>query len=346
VLQLKNTTGFAATFFLSPDPDGIDTLYAIVKGSFDLPRVATDRAPAPSRVQRPIAAAAQYHDDPLTSSARVPSDVGLQKPGTDVLLVGSAHAPRGAPTHAMTVSLAVGPVRKAVRVIGDRWWVDTPLGARISEPEPFTRMPLAWERAFGGSDRSIDDELLEEARNPVGTGLRHPRSARPLRGLALPNLEDPAAPVRGTSPGPVPAGLGPIPEHWRPRRDHAGTYDDHWRRTRAPYLPTDFNTRFFHLAPADQIVAGGMTGGEVVEAIGVTPSGHLRCTLPRLAVEVGVAFGDTIERRTAMLDTVFLAPDDGVLTLTWRAAVRCDRRALAVTEIVVAAESGDSARAA
>ncbi len=40
MLQLKNRTHFTATLFSAPDPEGIETLFAIVKGTFTLgPRV-------------------------------------------------------------------------------------------------------------------------------------------------------------------------------------------------------------------------------------------------------------------------------------------------------------------
>ena len=49
--------------------------------------------------------------------------------------------------------------------------------------------------------------------------------------------------------------------HWLPRRAWAGTYDDAWRISRAPYLPADFDARFFQLySPA----TGGLFVAEPV----------------------------------------------------------------------------------
>ncbi len=36
MLQLKNRTPFQATLLLTPDADGIESLYVIVKGTYDL----------------------------------------------------------------------------------------------------------------------------------------------------------------------------------------------------------------------------------------------------------------------------------------------------------------------
>src|SRR5690606_24653527 len=126
MLQFRTPTGLAGTIFASPDPDGIDSLYTVVKGTFDLRDGATL-----AEEQRPVTLAAEHYGDPLATSIRVPPDVGLIKPATDVLLVGSAHSPDGRPVHWMDVSLSVGPVRKIVRVFGDRRWEAEGLGYRM-----------------------------------------------------------------------------------------------------------------------------------------------------------------------------------------------------------------------
>jgi hypothetical protein len=260
VLQLKNPTGLAAAIFLSPDPDGVDTLYAVVKGTFALAPGLDGAEPPLAPEQVPVALAPEYGGDPLASSLRVPSDVSLVKPATDVLLVGHAYAPHGRATTCVDVSLAAGSLRKTVRVVGDRVWLRSGLGPVASEPAPFTAMPLVWERAFGGTD-VVGGVPHAEARNPVGAGYREPDGTRPLDLLPLPNLEDPASPVTSPALGPTPACFAPISEHWAPRRHHAGTYDEAWQRQRAPYLPADFDPRFFQLAPPDQIAPGYSPAG-------------------------------------------------------------------------------------
>jgi len=227
MLQLKNPTGLAATVFLSADPEGVDTLYAVVKGTFalDAPLDAAGEPPlAPEQV--PVTLAPEHCGDPATSSFRVASDVHLLKPATDVLLVGHAHAPGGRPTTWMDVALAVGPVRKMVRVIGDRVWLHDAVWAP-SDPVPFTTMPLVWERAFGGREE-VEGVPHEEPRNPVGAGFR---ATDPTVGMPLPNLEDPSAPVTSWKAGPTPACFAPLCAHWMPRRQWAGTYDARWERS-------------------------------------------------------------------------------------------------------------------
>lgn len=337
MLQIRNPTGLAATAFLSPDPDGVDTVYAVVKGTFALGPHPDGAEPLLAPEQTPIALAATHHADPATSSIRMPSDMSLAKPATDVLLTGRAHAPDGRPATGMDVSVRVGPVRRTVRVFGDRVWVRRFAGYRASDPAPFVRMPLVWERAFGGTV-VVRGTARAEPRNPVGTGYWEPGAASPREGLALPNLEDPEHPIRSTALGPTPACFAPVAEHWLPRRDYAGSYGEAWQRHRAPYLPADFDPRFFQLAPTAMVAPGYLIGGEPVEALGVTPSGALRFTVPRLAVQVTYVVDGAPEPRPAPLDTVLVQPDIRRVLLTWRAALACDKRALRVGEIRVAAE--------
>ena len=329
MLQIKNRTRFAATLFSSPDPAGVDTLFAVVKGTFTLgPRVEE------TEEQTPVVLADRFHGDARTTSIAEPADVSLVKPGTDVLLFGHAYGPGGRATHQTEVSLRLGPIEKRVAVFGDRRWGGTIL-SRISSPEPFERIPLAWERAFGGTEASADDPTRAdgEDRNPVGAGFRSRVSGRKLEGLLLPNLEDPAHLISSPGDRPAPVGFGAIAPHWKPRPKYAGTYDAAWQKSRAPYLPDDFDPRFLMVAPEDQQVPGYLKGGEPVEIAGATPSGVLRFSLPARRVDVLFRLDTGEERRTANLDTVILRPDEKKLVVVWRAALPCDKRLLEVREV-------------
>ena len=333
MLQFRNETGLAGTIFLSPDPDGVDTLYAIVKGTFALGEdLAEWASPMPAKEQLPVALAPEHHGDPAASSIRVPSDMSLVKPATDVLLVGHAYAPRAHAVPWTDVSLGVGALRKQVRVFGDRVWRDGAVGASMSQPTPFERMPLVWERAFGGTEL-VDGQPHADVRNPVGAGFRAPSSARPLDGMALPNLEDPQHPITSWSDRPAPACFAPIAAHWEPRRSFAGTYDEAWQRKRSPYLPGDFDARFFQLAPPGLVSSGYLQGGEPVEVLGALPDAvPLRFRLPAVRMTATYALGGP-QARPAHLDTVLIEPDARRVVLVWRAALAVDKQALRVSEI-------------
>jgi hypothetical protein len=327
MLQLKNSTPFVGSLLLLPDPDGIDTLFTVVKGTFSLtPQVA------PANEQVPVALEQTYYGDPGSTSIRVPSDVSLAKPGTDVLLIGHACSPQGRPATQIEVSLQVGQVRRVVRVVGDRVWRAGNVGAEMSEPRPFSRMPLVWERAYGGSDVTADGPRPHPV-NPVGRGYRTRDSRRPVEGVALPNLEDPSALLTDWKDQPPPACFAPVAPHWEPRRSFAGTYDERWERERAPFLPADFDPRFLQLAPPGQATSRPLGGDEAVELRGAHPSGALRFRLPGVRVQATYVVNGGSEVRPAPLDTVLIEPDAGRLVLVWRAALPCDKRALRVSVV-------------
>ncbi len=329
MLQLRNQTRFAAMLFSSPAPDGVEMLFAVVKATFTLGARVEE-----AEKQTPVVMADRFLGDPLKTSIAEPGDVSLAKPGTDVLLFGHAYGPGGRPTRQSEVSLRLASIDKRVAVLGDRRWGGTIL-TRISAPEPFEKMPLVWERAFGGTEPVGGDppRFDGEGRNPVGAGFRSRISGRRLEDVVLPNLEDPARLISSPGDRPAPAGFGAVAPHWKPRPEYAGTYDEAWQRSRAPYLPKDFDPRFLQVAPEDQQLPGYLRGGEPVEIAGATPSGVLRFTLPARRVDVLFRLDSGEERRPANLDTVILRPDESRLVLVWRAALPCDKRLLKVREV-------------
>jgi hypothetical protein len=327
MLQLTNRTPFEAEILPLANVEGIDSLFAVVKGTFALGetiRLADE--------QIPVTLTDEHHGEPPVSSIRRPSDLCLGKPGADVVLLGSAWAPGGRATWQMDVSISVGPVAKAVRVFGDRVWDTGPGGAAVAWVAPFERMPLVWERAFGGTHET-EHGPVAHPRNPVGRGFRPSGSANTLRGLPMPNLEDPAAQIASPRDAPEPACFAPLAPHWEPRRSYAGTYDDRWQKTRAPYLPSDFNPRFFQMAPPSLIVPGYLQGDELVDVRGATPSGFLQFRLPALRIQVNYHVDGNVQSRPAVCDTLIVEPDEGRFVMVWRATLACDKQLLKVKEV-------------
>lgn len=104
MLQLHNTTRFAASTALLYNEDGIDTLYVVVKASFDCSRSALILADE----QTPPFATDVYWAEPGQSSLKYASDVHTDKPTTDIVMIGHACAPDRQETTALDVTLSVG----------------------------------------------------------------------------------------------------------------------------------------------------------------------------------------------------------------------------------------------
>src|SRR5262249_43396707 len=127
-------------------------------------------------VHRQPGAQVRLVDDPWDpeaeqSSARFPSDLCLRKPGTDVVVSGSAISPRRQPVKELDVSVRVGPVSKRLRVFGTRVWAPGVARMALSAPQPFVELPLRWEDAYGGMDASDPKKVAHEPRNPLGRGV-------------------------------------------------------------------------------------------------------------------------------------------------------------------------------
>lgn len=344
MLQLNNGSRFAPLIQVLPDRDAVDTLYVVVRGTFTLTPV-----PELAAEQPPPRAADVYWGEPGASSLKYAGDIHVGKLGTDVALVGSAHAPRGRAVTEMLTAVSVAGRRKVVRVVGDRTWRGS-VGGGAPPPAPFASMPLVYERAFGGRDqhgsgaggKRPDGEISAEERNPVGVGFCAVRRLRWGAGVRLPNLEDPYTPWRALGDRPPPAGFGFVAAAWQPRLGYAGTYDNDWTATRAPFLPRDFDPRFGNAASAGLTFEEGLRGGEPIALDGVSRAGPVRSQIPSIRPGVEIVVARRREAPPVTLETVLLEPDDQRLSLTWRAALRCDKRALKIERIHIREEADSS----
>jgi hypothetical protein len=274
-----------------------------------------------SEQQIPVSVGGEHWGKPGESSYKYEADVAFMKPSTDVVLVGSAYAP-GARSTQTDVRFSVGPVQKIVRVFGDRYWLRTLGMMLMSPPLPFERIPLVYERAFGGWDRSDPDPETHtcEPRNPVGTGFRS-KHGKPEDGAPLPNLENPQYCIQSYGDAPPPAGFGFTSPNWQPRSDFAGTYDDAWKKGRMPLLPKDFDRRFFNGASPGLVASGYLNGDESVLIENASLDGAIAFNLPgvpppRCRIEMKRAADLHLETK---LDTIIVNTDERVLFLVWRA---------------------------
>lgn len=330
MLQVVNHTPFSAALSVFPDPEGVETAYAVVKATF---RIGAE-GPEVAEAQLPLLATDVFWGDPAETSLRAAGEFALLKTATDVLLVGRAVAP-AADTRVADVTLRVGPVARTVRVFGDRHWQKAGGQWRPSSPKPWERMPLRWELAWGGIAPCTQDVTPEhEARNPVGRGIVGADGV-PAEGQLLPNLEDPNALLADPQDRPTPACFAPIAPTWQPRRGHAGTYDDAWIRQRAPYLPSDFDARFFQVAPPALIAPGFLQGGEPVLLSGFSRGAPIRFELPNCGLDLVFYFNGAPVAKLPQLETVLFEPDAGRFQMLWRAALAVDKKLLKLKQLVV-----------
>jgi hypothetical protein len=330
---IANKTPFAADHAWVIDQEGNKLWMVVVKATFD---VTTDGRCQLAGFSDPVRQVATPHNEFGTSSLCYEADLLGPKVTTDILVLGDAMAPSGRRVTALDVALQVGPVKKCLRVTGNRIWDSNPFGGvGMSAPEAFERMPVSYERAYGGWDKSSSDEREHRlnARNPVGTGFAV--RIENCKGARLPNVEWPDKMIRSWKDRPEPAGLNVVDCAWSPRRELAGTYDEKWRRQRFPLWAEDFDSRYNNCAPRDQQTPAFLRGGERVDVLNMSPGGRLSFSLPRIELAFRTRLGGKRIEHAGQLSTVLIEPNRSRFVMTWQTTIVCNRRADDLDETLV-----------
>ncbi|MBT1072760.1 DUF2169 family type VI secretion system accessory protein [Pelotalea chapellei] len=316
-MNIINNSPFSAAPFFLMDKNGAETLLIVVKGTWS---IGSDGTLTIADEQIPILSEPVYSGEPGQSSLIYDTDVVLEKPGTDCVLIGHAWPPLSGAPH-VDVTFSVGPVKKQARVFGDRKWMKSGTGAAsISRVTPFEKIPLCWERAFGGADTNPPDPADHQycLENPVGRGIMTGTSKITIDGQLLPNIENPADLIQSPDQRPKPTGFGMIAPYWQPRAGFAGTYDENWRRTLNPLPPADLDPRFYSSAAPGLCTPQHLTGTEQVLVEGASRNGVLRFELPGATPRASVRLRQREDDIPLRLDTVIVEPDEARLVLIWR----------------------------
>jgi hypothetical protein len=309
-LALRNETRFTCQPIPLTAKNGATILQIVVKGAFV---VGSDSKMEKADEQPEVVMEDKHWGEPGVSSVRYESDIILDKPFTDLVINGHAYAPNGRTVTRMDVAVGYdGRLLKRLAVVGDRVWRPGPLGWRLTDPVPFRKIPIVYERAYGGSDKNGS-----EVRNRCGTGFASSLNGD-YEGTPAPNIEFPDELIRQVSDRPVPAGLGVISKHWEPRLSFGGTYDGPWLEKQFPLLPADFDMRFFQSVAEDQWLPRPR-GGEQVAVQGMTPEGVFRFVVPSCEVQLQLEYRDRLDKKMMDLDTILIEPDERRVSLTWRA---------------------------
>jgi hypothetical protein len=344
-MELLNATKMQAGYTMGMQPDGRELLVVVVKGTFLIPPPGKSAQLAPE--QEKLVEADVFTGEPGFSAPLYETDYAPRKPRCDVLLNGSAYAPNRYPVERVRVGLRVGSMSKVFDVVGNRVWREVMATVSSTRPEPFTVMPISYDKAFGGVDNAHPDPARHRTylANHAGKGYYHNLDAHIYDGKPLPNTEDPADPVTAPNGRYRPMAFGAVGRAWEPRPRFAGTYDQKWLDNTFPFLPADFDERYYHAAPGDQQI-DYLRGGEQVTLYNLTPQGRVDFRLP--TVSMPVTFypknGEESEQ-SGVNDTLIIEPDHDRFMMVWRVARPLKRNMFEVAQVVTGRMPGGWYRA-
>ncbi|WAJ27164.1 DUF2169 family type VI secretion system accessory protein [Antarcticirhabdus aurantiaca] len=313
----RNDTDFAAIGYEQAHRDGEDMGTIAVRAEYIL---GADGSLTLASDQE-IVLVDEYAGDPHRTPLLRPADLVPFKPGADVTVLGRTFPPNGLDeAREWICGVRVGERRHFLRANGPRRWRRERKGWRLEPAEPVAFVDLDYRNAWTDRPTPGGDPPQE---NPLGLApLAEDVTDEVVEAFALPSLDRPAEAYDEPHTPRSPAGFGPVPPFWRLRQRHAGTYDETWLAERHPYLPRDFDYRFYQCAHPDLVVPGYLSGEEEVELARLLPGGrNLHLRLPGIELAATYRWRDGREVRQKLnLDGLHVDLREAPyrLALTWR----------------------------
>lgn len=314
-MLFRNFTPFPPLHFESRDENQNDFGVLVLRGTF---QIVNGQRLTLVQDQAPIIFYDEYFAGPQQSSLKYEGHLSPFKPSTDIVLTADAYSPTGGAERQWNVGIQFGDVWKQLTVTGPRMWERGVGGFRLSNVEPVMKLPIRYESSFGGSFHDENNERVAWPENPVGCGFVSPRNRAAVPAPQIFASEVDAATLTYGKPVPT-AGFGFVAPHWAPRCDKVGTYDERWKRTRFPDLPSDFQYTFYNSASAGLTLTDFATGFEEVELQNLTAERRTVFGLPGLELGTIMRFeSGEILPGPVKLDTVHIDATQMLVHLTWR----------------------------
>ncbi|HCT3785897.1 TPA: DUF2169 domain-containing protein [Proteus mirabilis] len=298
------------------DKAGFEYLVVVIKATYHISE--NNQLPRPIIPSQPLVYSDIYYGEVGKSAPIYDADFVLKKQKCDVIFNAKAFAPHKKPISQLIISVQVGDMIKKIAVFGQRNWCNEGGLYKPGVAEPFTEVSLHYGVAFGGK-YYYKDEQISHSINPLGIGYflsRKPNNKE----IKMPQLECIDEQINTPESQINPIALSVLPRHYGERVKYAGTFDEKWRNETAPFLPRDFDERYFQSAPADQQIDFPI-GNEVIVLNNIHPlRSKINFKLPRLN-NIPVRFyqrqGEVV-LFTPSVDTLYFEPEKDFFSVTWR----------------------------
>ncbi|KMJ44828.1 hypothetical protein AB204_12300 [Xenorhabdus khoisanae] len=156
-MEFRNLTPFAVMNYSMFDVDDTEHHVAVMKIGYQLMPAGQGEYSAELLPAPPLCLQDEYRGQMNASQVLQESDLAPFKPRCDVIVNGTAYAPEGQPCTEFPVRLQVQGKQgqtlldKTLTVTGEREFIRDASGNwQLTEPKPFTTLPLDYRYAFGG----------------------------------------------------------------------------------------------------------------------------------------------------------------------------------------------------
>ncbi|PAY21510.1 hypothetical protein CKO51_00100 [Rhodopirellula sp. SM50] len=300
-MQLENSTRFPALLFRGAIDEDRFCASVTCRATYDL---TTDGLVLSE--EQPWVVSAEPWEGP--HGGPMDSDEVFYRGGVDVLVFGQACSLGNDATRGQVVVRVGDSFQSAVAVFGDRVWVEREGELVPGPPQTFQSMPLELSRAYGGKD--VWDELdIPFADNPDGRGYYLSRDS--AVGSPLPNLEDPANPVKNWEDQPEPVATGTVPMAFGPKLKRFMVIDEVTGEMKK------LDPRFFNSAFPNLIV-DSVRPGDPVAVEGIFPHGSIAFQVPDLDLEVMLQFDDEEIVAPLQIDQIGIECERKRVFIGWR----------------------------
>jgi hypothetical protein len=333
-MELINISPLAGMSYSKVGPRGEAWQVAVVRGAFSF--VPGQPLQFEDESIELVMADVYHGEEPTTSALRHETDLVWTKPVCDVIVAGHAHAPLGRAASRWQAAVQLGKQRHAMTITGPRQWRKRLTGWHLDAPALALSVPLDYGLAFGG-DPTLGQPVKPGAAsktlpdNPVGVGYYQKRYMDSAQTYAAPQFEVTGKPYTDFDAKYPVLGFSPLSRWWPSRYRHAGTMDAQWEKNGFPYLPDNFDTRFYNGAP-QSLQIPHPKGGEEIALLGLWPTdgahpasnahGAVHTSLPQSFPEAQIHTISTVLPSVPMtLDTIVIDTDARRVYLSWRVVV-------------------------
>ncbi|UXN02960.1 DUF2169 domain-containing protein [Bartonella sp. HY406] len=263
------------------------------------------------------------------------SDLAPFKPKTDFIINAVARSPENKMLKNWPVKFGIDNcLSYGFHVQGKRQF--EPKGSssnfdwQLSDAEPFSKLPILYQYAFGGTVKTSNEDVTSYSYNPIGQGLVSHYVLTQKEPISVPQIGS-IVELNNFKIGKniTIHGCGPITKSWLPRIACAGALNDAWLRERYPLMPENFDFNYWNAAPLPLQSASYLNGDETITMNGLfhdPRSYNLQLPNKKISARIKRRGKKDNEEILLNLDTIHCDVqseniEEHLITLLWRIVV-------------------------